>query len=237
MEFTIDFALVRRIIAQESRQARNDIAALGPLRAYQGSLSRQDERLAAAGDADTLACQAGCSWCCHFSVDVRPVEVLNIVEFMRRTFTSAELQRLRQEIETNSAIFAPLDEMQRMQRNIKCPFLMEGRCSIYAARPQTCRNYHATDVTGCRQSFEQPDDMDIAPDYAPLVYQSGASHVEAFAQALSEAGYDLNAYELNTALAEALADPVAIQQRFDNKLPVFIKAEGMEVPMEFVDAD
>ncbi len=237
MEFTIDFATVRRIVAQETVQTQAEIAALGVLPAYQHSLVRHDCRLSEAADADTLACKAGCAWCCHFSVDVRPVEVLNILEFMQKKFTAAEQQSLRTEIEANSRVLGPLDEMQRMQQTIKCPFLVDSRCSIYAARPQTCRNYHATSAAGCQQSYEQPDNFDIAPEYAPLVYQSGAAHVDAFSRAMQDAGYDIAAYELNTALAEALAQPDATRQRFAARLPVFVGIEGAEVAMEFIDID
>ena len=146
MEITIDFATVRRIASQEYRQARSEIAALGPAEAYSRSQLRHDERLAAAPDASSLACQAGCSWCCYFSVDVRPAEVFHILDFIERHWTPQARERLHAEIQTNSAILQPLDEIERMQQNIKCPFLTEGRCGIYAARPQTCRNYHATDA-------------------------------------------------------------------------------------------
>lgn len=237
MEFAIDFATVRRIVADETRQAHTDIAELGALPAYRRSLQRHDARLANAADAHTLACKAGCSWCCHFSVDVRPVEVFNMMEFMQTEFSADEQQRLRDEIEANSRLLGKLDEMQRMQHNIKCPFLGEGRCSIYAARPQTCRNYHATSSAGCQQSFDHPDNFDIAPEYAPLVYQSGAAHVDAFSKATQDAGYDIAAYELNSALAAALAQPAAARQRFDAKLPTFITIEATDVPMEFIDLD
>jgi Fe-S-cluster containining protein len=71
------------------------------------------------------------------------------------------------------------------------PILNEGRCTVYAARPQSCRNYHATDVAGCRQSYEEPENLDIDPDFAPGVYQAGGAHVEAVSTAMREAGYDV----------------------------------------------
>jgi Fe-S-cluster containining protein len=237
MEFAIDFAMVRKIVADESRQAHSDISTFGVLPAYRQSLQRHDARLADAADANTLACKAGCSWCCHFSVDARPVEVLNILEFMQTAFSAVEQQRLRTEIEANAQVLGQLDEMQRMLHTIKCPFLSDGRCTIYAARPQTCRNYHATSSAGCQQSYEEPDNFDIEPEYAPLVYQSGAAHVDAFSRAMQEADYDIAAYELNSALTIALAQPQAVQQRFDAKLPVFVDIEATEVPMEFIDTD
>jgi Fe-S-cluster containining protein len=126
--------------------------------------------------------------------------------------------------------------MERMGRNIKCPFLAAGRCSIYAARPQTCRNYHATSAVGCQQSYEDPQNLDIDPEFAPGVYQSGGAHVDAFTSAMRDAGYDTNVYELNCALDAALSDPGA-RERFQSKSPPFIHLSGDDVPAVFDDLD
>lgn len=237
MEITIDFPTVRRITSQEYAQACAEIAQAGPVPAYRQSQQRHDERLAAAPDANTLACKAGCFWCCYFTVDVRPVEIFPILDFIETRFTPQEQARVRDEIAANSAALMQLDEEQRMRRNIKCPFLAEGRCTIYAVRPQTCRNYHATNASGCQRSFEEPDNLDIDPEFAPLVYQSGGAHVDAFSKAMSEAGYDVGAYEMNTALAVALADPAGVRVRFDAKQSAFARLEGAEVPLEFMEMD
>lgn len=236
MEITIDFVALRRIAAQEYQQAGTEIAALGPVAAYQSSQLRHDQRLAAACDAASLACQPGCAWCCYFSVDLRPAEVFHILDFIESHWTPQARQRLRVEVETNSAMLATLDEVERMRRNVKCPFLSEGRCGIYAARPQTCRNYHATDVAGCRKSFEEPDNLDIDPEFAPHVYQAGGAHVDAFSKALHDAGYDIMAFELNTALAVAMSDADA-RRRFEARQPAFPRLSGTEVPFEFLDQD
>ena len=111
-----------------------------------------------------------------------------------------------------------------------------GRCTIYAARPQTCRNYHATNAAGCQKSFEEPDNLDIDPDFAPYVYQTGGAHVEAFSAAMSDAGYDVGAYELNGALEAAISDPAA-RERFLNGSSPFTGVSGEEVPAEFDDLD
>jgi hypothetical protein len=104
---------------------------------------------------------------------------------------------------------------------------------VYEARPQSCRNYHATSVAGCRQSYEEPENLDIDPDFAPGVYQRGHAHVEAVSAAMREAGYDVKVYELNCALDAALADAAA-RQRFEAGLEPFAGL-GEEVPAEFDD--
>lgn len=234
MEITIDESLVRQVVAQETRQAVAEIDQLGPVAAYERSRLRHDARLSAAPDAHTLACRDGCYWCCYFTVDVRAVEVFAILDFMARELIPAEEARVRREVATNSELLRGLGEMERMRRNVKCPFLSAGRCAIYHARPQTCRNYHATDVSGCRASYEHPEDLEIDPDFAPLVYQTGGAHVDAFCSVLQQQGYDTQAYELSTALAAALADPEA-RARFEAKQPPFPTLIGSEVPPEFLD--
>lgn len=233
MEITVDEALVGRIIAEETRRAAAEIDRLGPIAAYELSRSRHDARLSSAPDAHTLACKNGCFWCCYFTVDVRAVEVFAILDFMARELSPEEQGRVRREIEANSARLQGLSEMDRMRRNVKCPFLAAGRCTIYEARPQTCRNYHATDATGCRLSYEQPDNTEIDPEFAPLLYQSGGAHVDAFCNSLQELGYDISAYELSTALAAAIADPQS-RARFEAKQLPFPTLTGSAVTFEFI---
>jgi Fe-S-cluster containining protein len=234
MEFNLDIAFIRDILRQERALARDQIRDLGVFRALANSQRRHDARIAAAPDVGTLACRAGCTWCCYFTVDARAVEVFGILDFVEQSFTPEEKARVHAEVRANSAALRKLGEEERVTRNIKCPLLNEGRCTVYEARPQSCRNYHATNVAGCRQSYEEPENLDIDPDFAPGVYQAGGAHVEAFCTAMRDAGYDVNAYELNCALDAALSQPAA-RERFESRLKPFTGLGGEEVPAEFDD--
>jgi Fe-S-cluster containining protein len=234
MEFTLDVSAIRAILKQEHARARDEIRDLGALRALECSHQRHDARIAAAPDVGTLACRAGCTWCCYFTVDVRAAEVFGILDFVEQSFTPEEKARVYAEVRANSVAFKQLGEGERVSRNVKCPFLNEGRCSIYATRPQSCRNYHATNVAGCRQSYQEPENLDIDPDFAPGVYQAGAAHVEAFSAAMCAAGYDVDAYELNCALDAALSEPGA-RERFESRLTPFSGVRGEQVTAEFDD--
>jgi Fe-S-cluster containining protein len=234
MEFTLNVPVVRDIVRQERMQALAEIRGLGVIRALEGSQQRHDARIAAAPDVGTLACRAGCTWCCYFTVDVRAAEVFRILDFVEQSFSPEDKARVYREVGANSQALRNLGEDERVTRNVKCPFLSEGRCGIYSARPQSCRNYHATDASGCQQSFEEPENLDIDPEFAPGVYQAGGAHVEGFSVATSEAGYDIKAYELNCALEAALSDGGA-RQRFESKQEPFSGLGGEEVPTEFDD--
>jgi Fe-S-cluster containining protein len=238
VEFTLNIALVRDILRGERRQALADIAVGGAVAALADSQQRHDARIGAAADVQTLACRAGCSWCCHFTVDVRAVEVFSILDYVQRAWTPAQQAALIEQIEENAARLQGLDAEQRATLNLRCPFLGEDRCEIYEVRPQTCRNYHATDASGCRKSFEEPTNLEIDPEFAPEVYQAGAAHVEAFCGALRELGYDADAYELNAALEAALAQPQA-RARLEQHSRPFAALTGVPVGEEFdqLDAD
>ena len=167
-------------------------------------------------------------------MDVRAAEVFRILDFVEQSFTPEEKARVYAEVRANSAMLRELEESERVTRNVKCPLLNEGRCTVYEVRPQSCRNYHATSVVGCRQSYEEPENLDIDPDFAPGVYQAGGAHVEAVSAAMRDAGYDVNAYELNCALDAALSEPGA-REHFESKLKPFTGLSGEEVPAEFDD--
>jgi Fe-S-cluster containining protein len=234
MEFTLDLQLIREILAAERARAHEEIRDRGALDAMKNSRHRHDARIAAAVDVGTLACCAGCTWCCHFTVDVRAAEVFGILDFIEQSLTPAERDRIHAELRANSTALAKLGEAERATLNITCPFLREQRCTIYPVRPQSCRNYHATNADGCRQSYLEPENFDIDPEFAPGVYQAGAAHVEAFSGAMAAAGYDTRAYELNRALDAALGDPAA-RGRFESGLKPFTDLDGEDVFAEFDD--
>ena len=234
MEFTLDLPFIRDILEQERTQARDEIRDLGVFGALESSQRRHDARIAAAPDVGALACRAGCTWCCYFTVDVRAAEVFRILDFVEQSFTPEEKTRVFAEVRANSVALGKLVEGERVTRNLKCPFLNEARCTIYESRPQSCRNYHATSVAGCRQSYEQPENLDIDPEFAPGVYQAGGAHVEAVSSAMRDLGYDVNAYELNCALDAALSEPDA-RERFESKLKPFTGLGGESVQADFDD--
>ena len=190
--------------------------------------------LARAADAGSLACRAGCAWCCHFSVDVRAVEVFAIETWVAETFSDEAKSRLRDRVQLNLEQLKDASSLDRDEHTLACPFLGAGTCLIYPVRPQSCRNYHATDARGCEQSFAEPDNADIDPEFAPIVYQTGTAHVEGFSNALRDEGYDTRVYELNAALAAAWAEPDARARWSAGQAP-FTVLLGEEVSAEYDD--
>ncbi|MFN3432587.1 MAG: YkgJ family cysteine cluster protein [Candidatus Sericytochromatia bacterium] len=102
-------------------------------------------------------CKAGCSACCdsHTAVfDVSPAEWAALDNHMATRWTEAERQAFFERFESEHGprlgtyralaairFFEPVADHHFGQKPYRCPFLVEGRCSVYAARPLACRMY------------------------------------------------------------------------------------------------
>lgn len=101
-------------------------------------------------------CQAGCSGCCesHVAVfDASETEWQLIAEHLG-TWPEAEVAALADRFDREHAPqvraykllgavrhFEPVADRYFEGHPYRCPFLVEGRCSIYAVRPLACRMY------------------------------------------------------------------------------------------------
>jgi Fe-S-cluster containining protein len=102
-------------------------------------------------------CKAGCSACCDSSTaifDVSPTEWARIVSHMATAWTDAERAAFEARFASEHAprlrayrllsairFFEPIADRHFAEAPYRCPFLVDGRCSVYAARPLACRMY------------------------------------------------------------------------------------------------
>lgn len=85
------------------------------------------------------ACSSGCSHCCHIPVTITRVEADLLARAAgRKASTPAQLVDLAEQTDPQSALQA-LDDQLRSAAPGPCPFLSDGRCSVYDARPLACR--------------------------------------------------------------------------------------------------
>jgi Fe-S-cluster containining protein len=193
---------------QEARRTRTSDAAdvrTETVRMYGRLAALQDDVAARAGVA--FACKAGCSYCCHLRVEIRPHDAFVLAQHIDRHFSAAQRSRLLARIDANLARIAPMSAEQHVRAGIGCALLEDGRCSAYEARPATCRKYHSVSVQTCRAAFDDtsaPLTGDIENDDVRL---AGNAVALGFAQGLDDAGYDSALYELHHALSKALTDP------------------------------
>ena len=101
----------------------------------------------------------------------------------------------------------PLTPFGHATQNIVCPLLQNGRCSIYAARPHSCRRHHSLDFAACQFTYDHPTDLEAPAAHDRELFRALTGTMREAAEAYARLGYDGTIYELGTALAEALESP------------------------------
>lgn len=105
----------------------------------------------------TVACREGCDHCCYQAVGVTPPEALRIVAFLRRNLSPEALEALKLELGARKEAIAGLSADQRFSPDHPCPFLEQGRCSIYVVRPLSCRGMNSLDAQDCERRLRDPE--------------------------------------------------------------------------------
>jgi Fe-S-cluster containining protein len=188
------------------------------VRMYGRLAQLQEDTIAAQRVA--VACTAGCHYCCHLRVEVRPYEAFFLAAHVRSSTGEAAQQALLAKLDANLARIAPLTPQQHIRAGIPCALLDDqGRCGVYAARPAACRKYYSTAVDTCRDAHANP--------HAPLVREiehegvrlAGNAVALGFAKGIEDAGMDAKPVELHFALRAALTNPKAEKRWRDGKKP------------------
>jgi Fe-S-cluster containining protein len=217
-----DQDLFTEITRCEHTIAVAEIKKLGWKPALAASQKRQDDmaRLIVSTASPGIACQAGCWYCCYYKVDAHAEEVLLIAEYVRAKFSPERIKQLKQDVAHNAQSLRTLSGSEQLQANLKCALLDDGKCSVYDVRPSRCKTFHARDVAGCKQSYEQPTNLSISNSFIPELFYAGEAHLKGFRQAIKESDYDTSVYELNAALEMALADSTP-KRRFEKRKKAF----------------
>lgn len=117
-----------------------------------------DGLLARAADRPP-ACRAGCAHCCHQAVGVTPPEVFAIHAHLRASRAPGELDAVVERIRAADDRTRGMAAADRLSPELPCPFLDvdEARCTIYEARPLSCRGTNSLDAAACERTLRDPD--------------------------------------------------------------------------------
>lgn len=135
-----------------AEQLRKAIAAM-----YAGMDSLIDALLARSqADSRAVACKKGCSWCCHQEVFAISHEFLYLNEFVQQHLDAASRERVLKMAREKVMITMDKSVEEQLKIRAACPFLYQGACVAYKARPMACRIYLSTSEPSCRKEHDQP---------------------------------------------------------------------------------
>ncbi len=151
----------------------------------------------------TLACRAGCNFCCHLRVMVLPHEAIALFRHLQSRLSAPTAQRVRARI-LGSGVPGASTVPRR-----PCAFLIDGECAAYEVRPGACAAYHSLSRERCQASFEDP-----AVPSSTVALQALQMVAEALEEgirgAIKAEGLSNEPVELHTAVAALLKDPALI---------------------------
>jgi len=169
-----------------------------------------------------VACERGCSYCCHLRVEIRPHEAFVLAEHIAAHFDDAQRAATIARIEANLRRIAPLSAPAHVRAGIPCALLdRDGTCSAYDARPAACRKYYSVSVSTCRNAFVDTSAPLTGVLEDEAVRLAGNAVTLGHAQGLDDAGYDAALYELHFALRKALTNAKAAK-RYRQRKKAFV---------------
>ena len=80
----------------------------------------------------------------------------------------------------------PLEELLKVRA--ACPFLEDGACAVYPARPMACRIYLSYSEPACRREYDGPGDRKRIPELFGFPLRAGQMMNEGFVSALKQFG-------------------------------------------------
>jgi len=176
-----------------------------------------------ASSTAALACHAGCSLCCSLRVDVFAHEVFLMAHHIRRHFSELEIAALLVRSGAHAERVEAMTSFEHATTNIPCVLLRDHRCSIYEARPHSCRRHHSLDFAACQFTYDHPTDLEAPSAHDRDLSRALTAGLQQNIDAYSTAGFDHTVYELGSALHEALTDS-ACWARWRNQEQAFLHA-------------
>jgi Fe-S-cluster containining protein len=156
-----------------------------------------------------VACRAGCDSCCHVPVDASAHEVFFAADHIQTHFSPAALTAVIARLDRHRRRVTAYEEGERPRSRKPCALLKAGSCSIYEARPGTCRSHHTSDASWCVANKADAS-VNVTKVYLPALRARMFAVAYGIDEAMDDAGYDERCYDFGSALHEALTDGLCL---------------------------
>jgi Fe-S-cluster containining protein len=152
-----------------------------------------------------IECSRGCAFCCHLRVTAMAPEVFLLANHIRRNFKD-DLKSVLGRVRATDENARGLSAKERARHQFPCGLLLDNACSVYSARPSSCRALTSISVNTCERGFNGETVQVLTP--AVWTELRGA-HNQAMWAALAASDLSSEGYELNHAVLVALETPDA----------------------------
>ena len=193
------------------RRLRKATATAAVLDALRGGLAEMDQTFDATSDKvrGRVACRPGCDFCCRVPMGVQAHEVFLVAEHIRSQFSPEELAGVIARTGAHRERLAAMKPSDYAQLFEACALLKDGRCTVYAARPEVCRAHHSSNAQVCAD-YLQDQSVDLEKAYIPALRGRMFAVMLGIDQGFAEAEYDTAAYDFGAALHEALTNDLCL---------------------------
>lgn len=160
------------------------IAAL--YKAIDGLLEAFLER--AASDGRACQCKKGCAWCCHQAVFGNTHELFFLRDYIDKNVPEKEKAAFLERARQKTLLTANKSHEEQLVIRAACPFLVDGACAVYEARPMACRIYLSSSEKSCRRDHDHPSGKKQFPQLYEFPLLAGRMLNEGFVAYLKQQG-------------------------------------------------
>ena len=109
-----------------------------------------------ASDGKPAQCKKGCAWCCYQEVFAVTHEFLYLQDFILQHFDGELQEKILERAREKVLLTMNLPVEEQLMVRAACPFLENGSCMAYEARPMACRIYLSSSLSSCKRDHDQP---------------------------------------------------------------------------------
>ena len=141
-----------------------------------------------AAEGQVADCKKGCSWCCHQEVFAVSHEFLFLNEYVEQNFSASTREQILDRAREKVMLSMNLSVEEQLQIRAACPFLDSGSCTVYKARPMSCRIYLSASEPSCKKEHDSPGGKGVFPDLFEFPLLAGRMLNEGFVAYLKQIG-------------------------------------------------
>lgn len=135
-----------------------------------------------------IECHKGCAYCCSNAVFILPHEAYYIMEYIKDHFTPDVIDLFAKRIKEKANKTENMDMKTLLEYKYPCVFLQNNACSVYEARPMSCRIYLSKSIETCKNEYNDPANENEYPSLYTMPLTMGRMINEGIGRAMQDKG-------------------------------------------------